>query len=254
MRKVQRYLAKLFNNKQILAVKGHELFSLLQHRGSIRALVTWPEFSITSFVMVSELAKQGISPRTVLDVGANVGQFTVAAAKLFPKVQIHDFEPVPECAQTLQKNVAGLGNITVYPFALGDSEGEVAFHINSYSLEKSSVLPLAHGHLQAFPEAQETKEIMVKVSTLDKVFANVEFQEPTLLKLDVQGYEPYILRGGVETLKRLDYVVLETSFKPMYEGEVLFMDIVRIMEDQSFYFTRPLGWFAMPGTGEVLEM
>jgi FkbM family methyltransferase len=234
-------------------VKARKLFSLLRHSGSIRALITWPEFSITSFNMVSELAKQGILPRTVLDVGANVGQFAVAAAKLFPSVQVHAFEPVPECAQRLQDNVAGLGNVTVYPFALGDSEGKVTFRVNSFS-PSSSILPLARGHLQAFPEAQETQEIMVKVSTLDRIFANIELQAPILLKLDVQGYEAYTLRGGIETLKRLDYVVLETSFKPMYEGESLFMDIVRIMEGQNFHFERPVGWLAEPETGEILQM
>jgi FkbM family methyltransferase len=47
--------------------------------------------------MVSALKQQGIHPQTIIDVGANVGQFTIAAAKLFPKLQIHSFEPLPAC-------------------------------------------------------------------------------------------------------------------------------------------------------------
>lgn len=220
---------------------------------SVAALLTWPKFSMTSYFMVSGLANQGISPATVLDVGANAGQFAVASAKLFPDVRVHSFEPAPDCAEKLRKNVSNLGNVTVYPFALGDVEGELSFHVNSHS-HSSSALPLAQAHLDTFPDARETRVIKVEVSTLDRVFADAEFRSPVLLKLDVQGYEAQTLRGGSETLKRVDYAVLETSFKPMYEGEALFMDVVRMMEDHGFRFERPVGWLTAPGNGEVLQM
>lgn len=227
--------------------------SLLADGGAPKALATWPKFSVTSYFMVSRLAKQGILPATILDVGANVGQFAVASAKLFPRSRIHSFEPVPECVETLRKNVSGLGNVTVHPIALGDEKGEVAFHVNAHT-HSSSILPLADAHRDAFPEAREADEISVEVSTLDAVFSGVEFDGPALLKLDVQGYEPQTLRGGVETLARIDYVVMEVSFKPMYEGEMLFMDVAGMMEERGFRFERPVGWLEAPDTGEILQM
>ncbi len=236
-----------------LTSKIKTILLLAEDLRSVVALFTWSKFSITSYFMVSRLIKQGVLPRTVLDVGANVGQFTVASAKLFPNVRVHSFEPVPDCAERLRKNVSGLGNVIVYPFALGDDEGEVPFHINAHS-HSSSVLPLAQAHRDAFPDARETQVIKAKVSTLDRVFADTELEPPVLLKLDVQGYEAQVLRGGVETLKRVDYAVLEASFKPMYEEESLFMDIVQIMEEQGFRFERPVGWLAAPGSGEILQM
>ncbi len=203
--------------------------------------------------MVSRLARQGVLPKTVLDVGANVGQFAVAAAKLFPGVRVHSFEPVPEVARELEKNVSGLGNVAVHPFALGEERGEVSFHVNSHA-HSSSVLPLTEAHRRAFPEARETAEISVGVSTLDDVFSGVDLRGPTLLKLDVQGYEPQTLRGGAKTLRRIDYVVIEASFKPMYEGEMLFMDVADMMEERRFRFERPVGWLEAPDTGEILQM
>ncbi len=229
------------------------ILSLIEDPRSVIALFAWPKFSVTSYLMVSGLAKQGILPATVLDIGANVGQFAVASAKLFPNVQVHAFEPIPDCVDRLRKNASSLGNVIVYPLALGESEGEVSFHVNTHS-HSSSVLPLAQTHRDAFPKARETRVIKVKLSTLDRVFANVEFRSPVLLKLDVQGYEARTLRGGTETLKRVDYVVLEASFEPMYEGELHFMDLVRMMEEQGFRFKRPLDWLAAPGTGEILQM
>lgn len=226
---------------------------MLENTETIKAVATWPKFSVTSYVMVSRMKKQGISPRTVLDVGANVGQFAVAAAKLWPESRIHSFEPVPECAEELKGNASKLRNVSVYPFALGDSEGEIEFHVNAHT-HSSSALPLGEAHLEAFPQAREARRTNVKVTTLDKVFDDTDLEGPVLLKLDVQGYEPQALRGGEETLKRVDYVVLEASLKPMYEGEKLFMDINEMMEQMGFRFARPVGLLEAPETHEVLQM
>jgi FkbM family methyltransferase len=229
------------------------LAPVLANRFAIRAFFCWSKFSVTSFKMISDLVRQGVLPRTVIDVGANVGQFATASAKLFPNVSVHSFEPNPDCVSLLNRHVEPLGNVKVYPIALGDDDGEVIFHVNSHS-HSSSILPLSKNHLEAFPDAREVNEIKVKVSTLDKTFASVELAAPVLLKLDVQGYEAQALRGAVATLKRVDYVVLEASFKPMYEGEMLFMEIVRLMEGYGFSFLRPVGWLNDPNTGEIIQM
>lgn len=220
---------------------------------AISALAFWPRFSLTSYRMVSSLAKQNIVPRTVIDVGANAGQFAIASAKLFPDVAVHSFEPNPDCAATLQRNVASLKNVQVYPLALGDEKGEAAFHVNSHS-HSSSILPLTGNHREAFPQAREVDTIRVTLSTLDQVFADVELPGPVLLKLDVQGYEARVLRGAANTLKRIDHVVLEASFKPMYQGEMLFMDMALLMRDYGFTFLRPVGLLPDPRTGEIIQM
>jgi FkbM family methyltransferase len=219
----------------------------------IKSFATWPKFSLTSYMMVAGLARQKILPRTVIDVGANVGQFAVAASKLFPNVVVHSFEPNPECVSLLRRHVEPLGNVLVYPLALGDESGALDFHINSHS-HSSSLLPLAENHSLAFPEARELNIIQVEVSTLDKVFCGNELSKPVMLKLDVQGYEAQALRGAIELLSRVDYVILEASFKPMYQGELLFMEIVHMMEGYGFTFLRPVGWLPDPHTGEIIQM
>jgi len=203
--------------------------------------------------MVSSLQKQGVSPRTIIDAGANAGQFAVASAKLFPNATVHSFEPLPDCIALLEKHATKLGNIVVYPVGLGRTAERATFHVNSHS-HSSSFLPLAQAHLNAFPSAVEARTLQVEVSTLDKALSGVEFASPVLLKLDVQGTEPDVLAGGSETLRRVDYVLLEASFKMMYEGELLFEDIVSLMKGLGFKFLRPVGWLAGPKTGEILQM
>lgn len=219
---------------------------------AVKAMATWPKFSMASYSMVSALLKQSVVPATVVDVGANVGQFAVASAKLFPEAKVHSFEPGPDCLDRLRENVSELA-VTVHPLALGDEVGILKFHVNSFS-PSSSLLPLAKAHRRAFPEAQEERSIEVEVSTLDRVFEGVELERPVMIKFDVQGYEARVLRGGEKTLRRADYVVMEVSFKPMYEGETPFMEMARLMEDRGFRFERPVGWLTDPETGEILQM
>jgi FkbM family methyltransferase len=237
----------------MLKDKVASLLGLVLDPGAIRAIATWPKFSATSFKMISALARQGIAPGTVIDVGANVGQFAIASAMIWPDVKVHSFEPVPETVSILKENVRKLPNIKVYPMALGERQGECSFHVNSYS-HSSSILSLAQPHRAAFPEAQETRTMLVELTTLDKVFADLELTPPVLLKLDVQGYEVETLNGGQRTLQRCEYVILEASFKPMYEGEVAFTGVLATMERLNYEFLRPVGWLSDPSTGEVLQV
>jgi len=229
------------------------LARLFENRGALRSLLIWPKFSITSYNMLCALRNQAVLPGSVIDVGANVGQFAVAAAKIFPDARVYSFEPNPDCLVQLRKNTAGLGNVSVHPLALGEQTGEVAFHLNSYSLS-SSILPLANSHRAAFPYAQEIGTIKVKMDTLNHFFDEVLLPRPALLKLDIQGYEAQALRGAGVLLKQIDYVVLEASFKPMYQGECLFMEITELMKGMGFVFVRPLAWASDPKSGEIVQM
>ncbi len=205
----------------------------------IKALLTWKVRSITSYQIMSALRHLGIQPKTILDVGANIGQFAYTATQFYPQAQIHCFEPEPESAAALAENVAALKQIKVHTCALGDRVGEVEFHVNQYSLA-SSVLPIARAHREAFPDAVEKATITVAQETLDGVCAQIPLEAPVLLKIDVQGYESSVLAGATEMLKSIDYALVEVSFEPMYQGEKGFRDILQVMEESNFSFRCPI--------------
>lgn len=219
----------------------------------LKAVLTWPKFSFSSYKIVSRLVNQSILPNTVIDVGGNLGQFTVASAKLFKDPQIFTFEPMPKCAEKISQYSIKLKNLTIFPVAIGESSGHVSFQVNSH-IQASSILPLASSHLTSFPNAKEVEVIDVEVKTLDSVLADHEFKSPVLLKIDTQGYEANVIRGATETLKRVDYVLLEVSFKELFKGEMLFPEILELMESNHFRFLRPISWFCDPVSQEVLQM
>ncbi len=226
---------------------------LLVYAEACWALVSWPKFSLSSYRIVSSLRRQGLVPETIIDVGANVGQFAVACAKVFPEASIHSFEPLPECVGRLRKHAAKLGAIHVYPVALGSLSADASIHVNSHS-HSSSFLSLGERHREAFPSASEVGTVEVSMSTLDLQMSSVALRGPVLLKLDVQGFEPQVLDGASDTLPRVDYVLLELSFRPLYEGEKTFIEILHLLTGSGFEFSRPLGWLKDPRNGEILQM
>jgi FkbM family methyltransferase len=216
------------------------------------AAMTWPKFSRTSYRIVNSLRDQGLVPGSVLDVGANVGQFAVASSKIWEGCVIHAFEPVPESAEKLRDNCRKLG-VKVHEVALGDADGAAVIHINSHR-HSSSVLSLGERHSEAFPFAREIGAIEVPLRRLDSIFDPKDLPRPILMKLDVQGYESWVLRGATEVLRIVDYVLLEASFRPLYDGERTFNELLPIMGSLGFRFLRPVDWLQDPKTGEVLQM
>lgn len=232
--------------------KLKRLLPLLFDIRAVKAMATWPEFSITAYGIVSDLDKQNIHPRTLIDVGANVGQFTIAAINIFDNLGVHAFEPIAACADQLRLNTSGYDDVKINAVALGARCEKSAFHINTYSLA-SSMLRISDKHLSEFSQATEKKTIQIEVSTLDEHFSDKALPSPVLLKIDVQGAEKRVLEGGKETLKQVDYVLLEASFTSLYEGESLFLELVEAMNKFNFDFVRPLAFIKSPKSGEILQ-
>ncbi|MEL7364229.1 MAG: FkbM family methyltransferase, partial [Bacteroidota bacterium] len=82
------------------------LARLLPQPGALQAFRSWKPFSITAFQMLRDLCRLGLRPKTVIDVGANIGQFARAAAETFPEARVVAFEPLPEVAQQARQHLA----------------------------------------------------------------------------------------------------------------------------------------------------
>jgi FkbM family methyltransferase len=137
---------------------------------------------------------------TIVDVGANVGSHAIPLAKAFGEsTQVHAFEPHPRVFACLQANAAlnRLTNLHLYNLALGDREGEVAFSdVRSDDLNR--VLPDCSGSLT------------VPMKPLDSI-ERLSGEGITLLKIDVEGYELFVLRGAEDTLQRTSFLYLEAN-------------------------------------------
>lgn len=219
-----------------LITQGARFAGVAAAPGGLRAMLIRRPFSLSAHRLVEGLQRAGLHFGTVLDVGANIGQFTAAAAGTWPQARILAFEPLPQAADALRRRAG----VEVHQVALGDRDGSTVFYPHAYSLSSSTLPVLAD--LRIRPWAEEEAAIDVPMCRLDTVLAGRRLRGPVLLKLDVQGLEPAVLAGAPETLQQVDAMVVEVAFEPSYEGQALFPDVHRGLDDAGWRRVQPLDW------------
>ena len=176
--------------------------------------------------------------RTILDAGANEGQFALWSRKFFPKASIYSFEPVESTFKKLQLIAKDSHRWDVFQIALSDSceDRQIFHHINhpsSSSLHESTAVELA-----LFPETEEKSLEHVSCITLDHwlhKFNNL-IKEDILLKLDVQGHETCVLKGAKDVLAMTSVVITEVIVGSLYREQARFADIVYLLSESGFQF------------------
>lgn len=179
---------------------------------------------------------QNMNINTVIDVGSHKGEFALQLYQLLPNAQFYCFEPLPDIFMELQANLKDLPNFTVFNLAVGDREGKLEIHQSNFS-PSSSLLKMAELHKKSFPYSVGEKLQKVEVKSLDEITKELDMKDNILLKIDVQGYEDKVIRGGSNILARSKIVLIETSFGELYEGQALFGDIYKLLDERGFVYS-----------------
>jgi FkbM family methyltransferase len=190
--------------------------------------------------------------RTVIDIGANTGQFAAIIHGLFPRARIYGFEPLPDCYQQLMDNMGGVPGFVAFNVALGDQDGEGQMHRHSFT-PSSSLLPSSPLLTRVFPHTGQDRVDTVSVRRLDTIATQLELEHDLLVKIDVQGYEDRVIRGGKKVLSLASVLIVETSFARLYEGQILFDGIYDIVQRMGFHYAGSLDQIASPLDGRILQ-
>lgn len=189
---------------------------------------------------------------TIIDVGANTGQFSSAMRALLPHAQIYAFEPLSECFAELSRRFERSGNFKAFMVALGDEPNESIMWRSEFS-ESSSLLKMTELHKKAFPWSADNTTRSVTVRALDTYLPELRLMPRVLLKLDVQGFEGRVLRGATRMLDRVDYVLTEVTFRSLYEGQASFDDIYQYLGAHGFDYRGNLDQLSSPIDGTILQ-
>jgi FkbM family methyltransferase len=163
----------------------------------------------------------GIEPRTILDIGANIGEFSFYADKKYlGKVKIFAFDPDPITKQCFENNLVGI-DASFNLVALSNKSGEEDFYLKTDSADSSLHKPNG-----------ESIKVKTKIITLDSFFSNLELQQPVLLKMDAEGHEPEVLLGGIGTLKYINWVSIDAGLERY--GKSTSIEVARILTEQGF--------------------
>lgn len=208
-------------------------------------------YDIKKYRPVFEMTVVPLRIKTVLDIGANTGKVARELRHTFPDAHIHSFEPLPSCFSELTKAMQGDTRFTAYNIALGETEGDMMMEESSFH-PSSSLLPMTALHKKLYPKSAGSVQKKIKVKRLDDVMRDVELSKNIFIKMDVQGFEDHVIRGGSEVVKKASAIQIETAFVTLYEGQPLFDDIYCLLSDLGFAYYGDVGRHYSPETGKLI--
>jgi FkbM family methyltransferase len=178
---------------------------------------------------------RNLNIRTVLDVGANTGQFAGEIHAILPEAAIYSFEPLRHCYELLVENMRHVSKFRAFNFALGSEASEMEMHRNVFT-PSSSILRMNELHKRAFPFTNEDVIEKVAAKRLDDVTGDLDLAENILTKIDVQGFEDRVIVGGLKTIRLAKLLIIELSFENLYDGQSLFDTIYQTMKQLGFEY------------------
>lgn len=156
---------------------------------------------------------------TVLDIGANIGEFSYYAFKKVTR-NVHAFEPEPNTFTCLMFNLK-YTKIKTYNYALADRTGMLPFYLVPKSADSSLI-----------NSSNTSASMEIQAFKLDDVIETLPIEGKVLLKMDAEGAEPEVLMGAAETLKRIDFAVIDAGAERMDKSTD--NDVKKILLDSGF--------------------
>jgi len=177
---------------------------------------------------LEEVRDLGINPTVILDIGAHSGQFYRWAKRTWPTSAIWMVE-ANEVHERILKNIT-LGTDDEYLIAvLGDEERDVTFYTRSDKPHTEGASYYKENAYWDIP--QLVMQIPKRLQKLDNVFEDIQFD---IIKMDTQGSELDIIKGGKNLCKKASAIILEVSLVDLNEGAPTYDEVIGFMDDFGF--------------------
>jgi len=197
---------------------------------------------------------QRLDVDTVIDVGANVGQYAQCSRRDGYAGRLISIEPLEDAFRLLAKRAAKDPYWNTINVALADAPGKRPFHIAGNSVS-SSLLPMSTRLVQAEPASRTQATCEVATTTLDRLLEDIHEPGRKLwIKMDAQGAEAMILRGCERTLTRTAAFELEMSLVELYSGETPFLPMIQTMAAWGYDLATIDNGFTESASGRTLQV
>ncbi len=211
-----------------LLKKVFKAFQLLSAEEYMRALERGVAAAIEHERLLSSL-----DCGTIVDIGANRGQFALVARRCFPVSTIISFEPLGDPAAMFRRIFRGDERTILHEAAIGFLSEVRTMHVSRCD-DSSSLLPISAVQTGIFPGTQEISTLDVRVAPLEEFVSAGDLVAPAMLKLDVQGFEYEALMGCESLLNYFSYVYCECSFLELYSGQRLAREVIDWLSARGF--------------------
>jgi len=193
---------------------------------------------------------------TILDVGANSGQFARLAFEVGFGGVLVSFEAQESVHRELVKRAASRGGswIVAPRAALGSGRGKIELNIAQNSVS-SSILPMRSVHLEAAPQSRYVGKETVDLARLDDLATPlIPRARNIMMKVDTQGYERQVLEGATAILERTAAIQLELSLVPLYDGAPSFVELTGYVQQLGYELFSIVPGFRDRQSGRLLQI
>ena len=227
----------------------------------LRKLLWKVGYDLTRFDVAShslarrKLLFRSLAIDTVLDVGANAGQYArQLRGDLGYQGRILSFEPLESAFALLERQIARDAKWKAFKLALGESNADSEINVAGNSVS-SSLLDMLPPHERSAPESRYVSRQAVQVRTLDSMYDDIcAPTDNVYLKIDTQGFERKVLKGAERSLGRIRAVQMEMSLVPLYAGETLIDQLCALMDRYGFNLVGIEEGFVDTKTGHLLQV
>lgn len=211
------------------------LRTALRSRGGFRNLNYFVHHRVDFKSSAKHLIVKHIEGRnidTILDVGANIGQFGIDLTYAGYRDKIISFEPEISSFTILQRNSRKRKHWIAINLGLGSSESKLLLNVSGNYGLRSSFLSMEQIHLENLPSSRIVHTQEIAISTLDRQLKILNVNpNSALLKLDVQGFEYEVLKGARDSLSKIPYCFFEVSLVQMYRNEGSLLDLLNYLSN-----------------------
>lgn len=191
----------------------------------------------------------------VIDVGAHAGEYGGSLREAGYRGPIVSFEPVRSQFERLSAAAAGDAAWECRNYAAGSAAGAATINVSGNDGFSSSLLNMKEAHEQAVGDSRYERSEQIQVVSLDEELQGFErSRRHAYLKVDTQGFEHEVIKGGPGVLSGCRAVELELSLTPLYEGQLLAGEMIELMRVHGFKPTHVEPEFVDPASGELLQL
>lgn len=186
-------------------------------------------------ILISALKRYHVSH--VIDIGANVGQFSLSLLSHDSRLKVFSFEPIPSVYKYLKRCSTIFKNWLVFPDLVGSvSQTSASFFVSNNSVS-SSLLSVNSEHIRHAKDSSVSKCLTLPTIDLGEVYALVfpnKNISPNLLKLDVQGFDSFIIDGFDLYSLNISLILVEVSYRYLYDQQELAHEVFARLYKQDY--------------------